>query len=56
MLSPALRYFREAALHGSVRRAAERLSIAPSAISRQIARLEENWARRSSSEARGAWR
>lgn len=40
MLSPALRYFREAALHSSVRRAAERLSVAPSAISRQIAKLE----------------
>ena len=42
MLSPAMRYFREAALHGSVRRAAERLSVAPSAISRQIARLESD--------------
>jgi DNA-binding transcriptional LysR family regulator len=40
MLSTALNYFREAALHGSVRRAGERLSVAPSAISRQIARLE----------------
>ncbi len=40
MLSTALNYFREAALHGSVRRAAERLAVAPSAISRQIARLE----------------
>lgn len=40
MLSPALRYFREAALHSSVRRAAERLSVAPSAVSRQIAKLE----------------
>jgi DNA-binding transcriptional LysR family regulator len=40
MLSPALKYFREAAVHGSVRRAAEHLAVAPSAISRQIARLE----------------
>jgi DNA-binding transcriptional LysR family regulator len=38
MLSPALKYFREAAVHGSVRRAAEHLAVAPSAISRQIAR------------------
>lgn len=41
MLSPALRYFREAALLGSVRRAAEHLAVAPSAVSRQIAKLEE---------------
>jgi DNA-binding transcriptional LysR family regulator len=40
MLSPALTYFREVALAGSIRRAAEHLSIAPSAISRQIANLE----------------
>jgi DNA-binding transcriptional LysR family regulator len=40
MLSPALKYFREAAVHRSVRRAAEHLAVAPSAISRQIARLE----------------
>lgn len=40
MLSPALTYFREVALSGSIRRAAEHLSIAPSAISRQIGNLE----------------
>jgi len=40
MLSPALTYFREVALCGSIRRAAEHLSIAPSAISRQIGNLE----------------
>jgi DNA-binding transcriptional LysR family regulator len=40
MLSPALTYFREVALHGSIRRAAGHLSIAPSAVSRQIGNLE----------------
>jgi len=40
MLSPSLTYFREVALCGSIRRAAEHLSIAPSAISRQIGNLE----------------
>lgn len=40
MLPAALHYFREAALSGSIRRAAERLSVAPSAVSRQIAKLE----------------
>ena len=40
MLSPALAYFREVALCGSMRGAGERLAIAPSAISRQIANLE----------------
>jgi DNA-binding transcriptional LysR family regulator len=40
MLSPGLTYFREVALCGSIRRAAEHLSIAPSAISRQIGNLE----------------
>jgi len=40
MLPPALTYFREVALSGSIRRAAEHLSIAPSAISRQISNLE----------------
>lgn len=40
MVSDAMRYFKEAALAGSLRRAAEQLSIAPSAISRQIAKLE----------------
>lgn len=36
----ALRYFREVAAHGSVRHAAERLFLAQSAVSRQIALLE----------------
>jgi DNA-binding transcriptional LysR family regulator len=36
----ALRYFREVATHGSVRHAAERLFLAQSAVSRQIAMLE----------------
>jgi DNA-binding transcriptional LysR family regulator len=40
MLPLALTYFREVALSGSIRRAAEHLSIAPSAISRQIGNLE----------------
>ncbi|WP_447742386.1 LysR family transcriptional regulator [Variovorax boronicumulans] len=40
MLPLALTYFREVALSGSIRRAAEHLSIAPSAISRQIGQLE----------------
>lgn len=40
MWSTAVRYFREVALAGSLRRAAERLSIAPSALSRQVAKLE----------------
>jgi molybdenum-dependent DNA-binding transcriptional regulator ModE len=35
------RYFREVARHGSLRRAAERLFVAQSAISRRIAALEE---------------
>ncbi|HEY0878811.1 MAG TPA: LysR family transcriptional regulator [Zeimonas sp.] len=37
----SLRYFREVARQGSLRRAAERLFVAQSAISRQIAALEE---------------
>jgi DNA-binding transcriptional LysR family regulator len=37
----SLRYFREVARHGSLRRAAERLFVAQSAISRQIVALEE---------------
>jgi len=36
-----LRYFREVAAHGSVRHAAERLFVAQSAVSRQVALLEE---------------
>lgn len=37
----AIRYFREAALAGSIRNAAERIHVAPSAITRQIAKLED---------------
>ena len=40
MLLLALTYFREVALSGSIRSAAEHPSIAPSAISRQIGNLE----------------
>jgi len=40
MLSTSMLYFREVARVGSLRRAAEVLGIAPSAISRQIANLE----------------
>jgi DNA-binding transcriptional LysR family regulator len=40
MLSTAMLYFRETARAGSLRRAAEQLGVAPSAISRQIAKLE----------------
>lgn len=38
----ALRYFFETAKTGSIRRAAERIHVAPSAISRQIAKLEHD--------------
>ena len=38
--SPAMVYFHEVATAGSIRRAAERLAIAPSAVSRQISNLE----------------
>lgn len=42
MLEPAsLRYFREVARQGSLRRAAERLFVAQSAVSRQIVALED---------------
>lgn len=37
----ALRYFRETVRHGSMRQAAEALNVAPSAINRQILKLEE---------------
>lgn len=40
MLSPSLRYFLEVVRSGSIRLAAERLHVAPSAISRQIVLLE----------------
>jgi DNA-binding transcriptional LysR family regulator len=39
----ALRYFLETARLGSIRRAAERLYVAPSAVSRQIALLEQTF-------------
>lgn len=39
--SPLVRYFEEVAEQQSIRRAAERLHIAPSAVTRQIARFEE---------------
>ncbi len=39
--STALRYFREVTLRGSIKRAAESLNIAPSAISRQMQGLED---------------
>ena len=39
--SPLLRYFEEVAVLGSVRRAAERLHIAPSAVTRQVKTFEE---------------
>jgi len=40
-LSPFLRYFEEVAVHGSVRRAAAHLHIAPSAVTRQLKAFEE---------------
>ena len=42
--STALRYFREVTLKGSIKRAAESLNIAPSAISRQMQGLEDELA------------
>ena len=42
IVSPALRYFHEAVRCGSIRLAAERLRIAPSAISRHISLLEHD--------------
>jgi DNA-binding transcriptional LysR family regulator len=39
--SPLVRYFEEVAEQGSIRRAAERMHIAPSAVTRQIAKFEE---------------
>lgn len=39
--SPLLRYFEEVAEQKSIRRAAERLHIAPSAVTRQIAKFED---------------
>ena len=43
MLDPALRYFMEVVDCGSIRLAADRLQIAPSAISRQIQVLEHRF-------------
>ena len=39
--SPLVRYFEEVAEQKSIRRAAERLHIAPSAVTRQIAKFED---------------
>lgn len=39
--SHSIRYFEEVAAQKSIRRAAERLNIAPSAVTRQIARFDE---------------
>jgi DNA-binding transcriptional LysR family regulator len=39
----ALRYFHEVAQVGSIRQAAERLHVAPSAVSRQIAKIEHEY-------------
>ena len=43
MHSVVLRYFEAVAEDGSIRRAAERLHISPSAVNRQILRLEEHF-------------
>ena len=43
MHQPALRYFLEVARTGSISAAAERLRVAASAISRQVAKLEEEY-------------
>lgn len=39
----ALRYFHEVAIRGSIRHAADRLQVSPSAVSRQIQRLEHDF-------------
>ena len=41
VFSPFIRYFDEVARQGSIRKAAERLHVAPSAVSRQILKLED---------------
>src|SRR5258708_18045489 len=41
VFSPFIRYFDEAARQGSIRRAADRLNVAPSAVNRQILKLED---------------
>ena len=43
LLASAARYFDEVARQGSVRRAAERLNAAPSAVNRQIINLEAEY-------------
>jgi DNA-binding transcriptional LysR family regulator len=40
VFSPFIRYFDEVARRGSIRRAADRLNVAPSAVNRQILKLE----------------
>lgn len=40
LIDPALRYFLEIVRHGSINKASQALHVAPSAVSRQIARLE----------------
>jgi DNA-binding transcriptional LysR family regulator len=40
VFSPFIRYFDEVARQGSIRRAADRLNVAPSAVNRQILKLE----------------
>src|SRR5258708_35986320 len=41
VFSPFIRYFDEVVRQGSIRRAADRLNVAPSAINRQILKLED---------------
>jgi len=41
VFSPFIRYFDEVARQGSIRRAADRLNVAPSAVNRQILKLED---------------
>lgn len=48
----ALRYFSETAHSRSIRAASERLHVSPSAISRQIAKLDTSCVRRSSTVVR----
>ncbi len=43
LIAPAARYFDEVARQGSVRRAADRLNAAPSAVNRQILNLEAEY-------------
>jgi DNA-binding transcriptional LysR family regulator len=41
VFSPFIRYFDEVARQGSIRKAADRLNVAPSAVNRQILKLED---------------